>query len=103
MRYRRKIVLDKSINRGVARSANLINNYRLEEERPAQWRYFLGVILRRLTSPYQKGPLSTASCRPTLLAPFCVLYRPLLQPQDAMARLAVVAARTLAVPALTQL
>ena len=52
-------MLDKSINCRVARSANLINNYRLEEERLAQWRYFLGVILRRLTSPYQKGPLST--------------------------------------------
>lgn len=65
----RKIAFDKSINRGVARSANLINNYRLEEEHPAQWRYFLGVILRRLTSPYQKGPLSTASRRPTRLAP----------------------------------
>lgn len=48
-------------------------------------------------------PEGTALRRPTSLAPFCVLYRLLLQPQDAMARLAVVAARTLAVPALTQL
>lgn len=66
-----------------------------------------GVILGRLTSLCQEGPLFSSSL---VHSPFRTSFPfptarslSLLQPQDAIARLAVVAARTLAVPALTQL
>lgn len=66
-----------------------------------------GVILGRLTSLCQEGLLFSSSL---VHSPFRTPFPfptarslSLLQPQDAIARLAVVAARTLAVPALTQL
>lgn len=64
-----------------------------------------GVILGRLTSLCQEGPLFPPSSLVhfPFRTPSTAWSLSLLQPQDAIARLAVVAARTLAVPALTQL